>query len=121
MAKILYALNRYDYTKLAITGYAASYTVKTIPPLIYCKISTCVVASCRWLAQLTINRANRGVVPFQKRVTPSSEKMRYAQCAELRYWDRASRDCILVLITLEMRLSVTRPEPFTKPRLTPEA
>lgn len=49
---------------------------------------------------LTINRPRRGTVPFQNLVTPSSVKIRYAQCSELRYCDLAWSDCIRVFTTL---------------------
>ena len=78
-----------------------SYTVNTIPPLIY--ITT------EWLSpspqaqnikKLTTNRASRGVVPVQNLSSPSSVKIRYAQWNEFRYAWRASKLCIRVLITL---------------------
>lgn len=40
-------------------------------------------------------------MPFQNRVTPSSVKMRYAQCSALRYSVLACSDCIRVLTTLK--------------------
>lgn len=52
---------------------------------------------------LTIKRARRGVVPVQNRNTPSSVKIRYAQWNEFLYCARASRLCILVLITLHIK------------------
>lgn len=50
---------------------------------------------------LTTRRASLGVVPVQNRNIPSSVNMRYAQWNELRYCDRASKDCIRVLMTLK--------------------
>ena len=49
---------------------------------------------------LTTRRARRGVVPAQNLRIPSSVKTRYAQWNEFRYWARASRLCIRVLMTL---------------------
>jgi hypothetical protein len=50
---------------------------------------------------LTTKRASLGVVPVQNRNIPSSVNMRYAQWKELRYCDRASKDCMRVLMTLK--------------------
>lgn len=58
------------------------------------------------LAQHTINRPNRGTVPFQKLKTPSSVAVRYAQCSAFRYSVLADSDCIRVLTTLECQLVV---------------
>jgi len=63
-----------------ITFMIFSYIVNTIPPL-------------------NTKRVSLGVVPVQNLVIPSSVKMRYAQWNELRYCDRASNDCMRVLIT----------------------
>ena len=52
--------------------------------------------------ELTTKRASLGVVPVQKRSIPSSVNMRYAQWKELRYCDRASKDCMRVLTTLKV-------------------
>jgi hypothetical protein len=51
-------------------------------------------------------------VPVQKRRTPSSVKMRYAQWNELRYCARASSDCMRVLITLTTNIDTVRLSPL---------